>query len=112
MTPQREKNLAFLLASDAPQVIAWRVDLPALDVQARKIVPAAGQSTRRTLLHRCAEALAEVLELPLAEFPGGHTGWLLRPRAFAARLAEAFADADGKGARRGDGAGVWPAGRS
>jgi hypothetical protein len=25
---------------------------------------------------------------PLVEFPGGHTGWLLRPKGFAAKLRE------------------------
>ena len=93
----------FLLTHDAPQEIAYRLDVPALDVQAHRIVPAAGASTGRTPLHRCAVALAETLERPLAEFPGGHTGWLLRPQAFAAQLIEIFAQADRRDWRLGDG---------
>ncbi len=90
VTPQREQNLVFDLSCDAPRARGYRLDIPALDVQARKIVPAAGRSTRRTLPHRSALALAEILERPLVEFPGGHTSWLLRPRAVAALLLETF----------------------
>lgn len=91
MTPQREKNVTFLLASDVPHVVGYRLDVPALLDQAAKIVPAAGRSTERTLLHHCAAALARTLNRPLVIFPGGHTGWLLRPKAFATTLAETFA---------------------
>jgi len=90
LTPQRMQNLAFDLTCDAPRAMGYRVDIPALDVQARKVVPAAGRATRRTLLHRSALALAETLEQPLVEFPGGHTSWMLRPRAVAALLLETF----------------------
>jgi hypothetical protein len=31
---------------------------------------------------------------PLAEFPGGHSGFMLRPEAFAARLHEILAGKD------------------
>jgi pimeloyl-ACP methyl ester carboxylesterase len=103
MNARREANLNFLLTYDVPQVIAYRLDVPALDVQAHRIVPAAGGSTARTPLHRCAVALAETLERPLAEFPGGHTGWLLRPQAFAAKLMQTFAQADRRDWRLGDG---------
>ena len=112
MEPAREANLRFLLAHDVPKVIACRLDLPALDVYAHRIVPAAGRSTGRTLLHQCAAALAEVLERPLAVFPGGHTGWLLRPRAFAAQLALLFAQAEQRDWRLGDGVSPRPGGRS
>jgi pimeloyl-ACP methyl ester carboxylesterase len=101
---QRDENMRVLLSSDIPRAIAYRIDLPALDVQARKIVPAAGQSTRRTPWRQCAAALAEVLERPLVEFPGGHTGWLLRPKAFAAQLSETFATVDRPDRRLGDSA--------
>jgi pimeloyl-ACP methyl ester carboxylesterase len=112
MNPHRDKNTLFLLSSDAPLVMAYRIDLPALDVQARKIVPAAGRSTRRTLLHQCAAALAEILELPLVEFPGGHTGWLLKPRAFATQLAETFAAADRPDRAAADIVSHWSGGRA
>ena len=40
----------------------------------------------RSCLPVCASP-AEELAWPLQEFPGGHAGYVLRPRAFAARLA-------------------------
>ncbi|HZZ69085.1 MAG TPA: alpha/beta hydrolase [Phenylobacterium sp.] len=111
MGPAEQANLTFLFGSDAPQIMAYQLDIPAIDVQAGKITPAAGRSTGRSLLHRCAEALSDMLERPLAEFPGGHTGWLLRPQAFATRLVETFAQAERRDWRLGDGLGPRHGGR-
>ena len=101
-------NTRVLLSSDLPQAAAYRIDLPALDIQARKLTPAAGRSSRRGPLHACAAALAEILERPLAEFPGGHTGWLLRPRAFADKLSDVFDGTDRPDWRLTDGAAPRP----
>jgi pimeloyl-ACP methyl ester carboxylesterase len=87
-TAQRQKNLAFLLTYDVPAVRRHRVDVATLISRATYIVPAAGQSTPETLLHRCSEALAITLGRRLVEFPGGHTGWLLRPNGFADALRQ------------------------
>ena len=88
--PERIANLEFFLTRDAPAVRRYRPDLPALREAAARIVPAAGASTQAFPRH-CAQALAGELGRPLAEFPGGHTGFMLRPRAFAARLHEILA---------------------
>jgi hypothetical protein len=77
----------LMLTHDAPSVRLYRLDLPSLRTTAHRIVPAAGESTK-TFPRHCAEALARELGRPLAEFPGGHTGPLLRPRAFATRLRQ------------------------
>jgi len=53
-----------------------------------RIVPAAGLTSRETWPHHSAAALAERLGTELVEFPGGHTGYVLGPRAFAAKLNE------------------------
>lgn len=50
------------------------------------IVPAAGLSSRETWTHHCARVLAEQLGTEFVEFPRGHNGYVLRPRAFAAKL--------------------------
>jgi pimeloyl-ACP methyl ester carboxylesterase len=89
--PERIANLQFFLAHDAPAVHRYQLDLPALRAAAARIVPAAGASTQ-TFPRRCAQALAGELGRPLAEFPGGHSGFMLRPRAFAARLREILAN--------------------
>jgi len=85
--PERIANLEVFLARDAPAVHRHQLDLPALRKAAARIVPAAGASTRSFPRH-CAQALAGELGRPLAEFPGDHSGFILRPRAFAARLHE------------------------
>jgi pimeloyl-ACP methyl ester carboxylesterase len=88
--PERLANLEFFLTRDAPAVRRYRLDLPALHAAAPRIVPAAGVSSE-AFPRRCAEALAGDLGRPLAEFPGGHSGFVLRPREFAARLSEILA---------------------
>ena len=90
--PRQERiaNLEFFLTHDAPAVRRYRLDLAALHESAARIVPAAGAGTQAFPRH-CAQALADELGRPLAEFPGGHSGFMLRPRAFAARLHEILA---------------------
>ncbi|HZZ90319.1 MAG TPA: alpha/beta hydrolase [Caulobacteraceae bacterium] len=102
LTPERERNLAVLMTNDLPAVRQYRLDLTALRIAARKIIPAGGRSTGATLLHECAVALARTADRPLVELPGGHTGWLLRPAAFGAALAALLdeGDASGDGARQ------------
>ncbi len=85
--PERLANLEFFLSHDAPAVRRYRLDLTALVLVADRIVPAAGRNTE-TFPRHCAEALAVRLRRPLAEFPGGHNGSLLRPREFSARLLQ------------------------
>lgn len=85
--PERIANLEFFLTHDAPAVHRYQLELSALHKAAARIVPAAGASTQ-TFPRYCAQALADELGRPLAEFPGGHSGFMLRPRAFAARLHE------------------------
>ena len=81
-------NIAFFLAHDAPAARRYRLDLDALQSVAARIVPAAGSTDRDYWIHQCARALAGRLGRPLAEFPGGHNGYALHPRAFAARLRQ------------------------
>jgi pimeloyl-ACP methyl ester carboxylesterase len=85
--PERIANLEVFLARDAPAVHRYQLDLPALHKAAARIVPAAGTGTQAFPRH-CAQALADELGRPLAEFPGNHSGFILRPRAFATRLRE------------------------
>lgn len=85
-------NLEFFLAHDVPAVRRHRLDVPGLRAVAQKIVPAAGTAADgQSFASRCAHELGAVLERTTALFPGGHTGPLLRPRAFAAQLREVLA---------------------
>jgi pimeloyl-ACP methyl ester carboxylesterase len=90
--PQRAANLAFFLTHDAPAVRLHRLDIPALHALSPRIIPAAGSASRSAVgAERCARALADLLGTELVEFPGGHSAFALRPKAFAARLAEVLA---------------------
>ena len=93
-TPQIAANMNFFFAHDAPSVNDYRLDIATLKVTPTRIVVAGGQSSRESAPHRCAAALATRLGTTLVEFPGGHTGWLLRPNGFAAKLSEVFKKAD------------------
>jgi pimeloyl-ACP methyl ester carboxylesterase len=85
---ERVANLTFFLTHDAPAVRLYRLDLAALKAVAAKIVVAAGCTSGAFLAHRCAIALAKHLDIPVAEFPGGHGGFITHPRAFAQMLHE------------------------
>ncbi|WP_322750758.1 MULTISPECIES: alpha/beta hydrolase [unclassified Frankia] len=86
--PERIANLTFFLTHDAPAVRRYRLDWPGLHAAADRIVPAAGATSTTGFAHRCAHALAAELGQPLVKFPGGHSGFILRPAGFAARLHE------------------------
>jgi len=94
--PERVANLEFFLTHDAPAVRRYRLDLDALHACASRIVPAAGRTPGDGFVHRCAQALADELGRPLVEFPGGHAGFVLHPRAFAARLLEVLCAPGGR----------------
>jgi pimeloyl-ACP methyl ester carboxylesterase len=87
-TSQREANLSFFFTYDLPAVQRCRLDVSALKAASTRIVPAGGRSAPESAPYRAAAGLAAVLGEALVEFPGGHTGWLLRPKAFAAKLRE------------------------
>lgn len=84
----RAGNLEFFLTFDAPAVRRYRLDIAALRAAPTMIVPAAGRTSRHTPHAGPAEALAGLLGTPLAEFPGGHAGYIFRPGEFAATLRQ------------------------
>jgi len=85
---QRFADLKHFLTSDVPAVTRYQPDVAALTAAGPKIIPAAGGSSLATMPYRCATAVAAILGVRVAEFPGGHSAYILRPRAFAARLRE------------------------
>jgi pimeloyl-ACP methyl ester carboxylesterase len=100
--PERIANLQFFLTHDAPAARSYRLDLPALQTASAHVVAAAGSASRSDIgAERCARALAKLLGTGLVEFPGGHSGFLLRPNAFATRLREILAAASTDDARVG-----------
>jgi pimeloyl-ACP methyl ester carboxylesterase len=87
-TSERLANLSFFFTYDSPAVRRYRLDVAALHASGKQIVPAVGQSAPQSAPHKAAEALAAELGEEVVAFPGGHTGWLLRPKGFAKKLAE------------------------
>jgi pimeloyl-ACP methyl ester carboxylesterase len=87
-TPQIIANMNFFLENDAPGVNRYRLDIAALRASTATIVSAGGRSSGESIPHRCAEALAAERSTTVIDFPGSHTGWLLRPKKFAAKLIE------------------------
>lgn len=57
----------------------FRPDLEALKAAPTRIVVAAGTTSQGQLAHRCAVTLADRLGTPVAEFPGGHAGFVTLP---------------------------------
>jgi pimeloyl-ACP methyl ester carboxylesterase len=84
---ERARNSGFFLSRDSRAADQYKLDLAALEGVARQVVPAFGISSQARFPSRCALALAQRLDRPPVGFPGGHTGYVLRPRAFAERLA-------------------------
>jgi hypothetical protein len=87
-TSQRSANLSFFFRHDSPAVRRYHLDVSTLRASSARIVPAVAQSAPDSAPHKAAVALAAALGEDVVAFPGGHTGWLLRPKAFAKKLAE------------------------
>lgn len=87
-TEGRAANLDFFLRYDAQAVRLFNLDVPALKAAELKVTVAAGQTSRGRMTHRCAEALAKLLNKEAIEFPGGHAGFITHPRGFAEKLLE------------------------
>jgi pimeloyl-ACP methyl ester carboxylesterase len=89
---QRFTDLKHFLRYDVPAVTRYQPDIAALAAAGSRIIPAAGSSFSATIPCRCATAVAALLGKGVAEFPGGHSGYIFRPRAFAAKLRELLGD--------------------
>ena len=87
---ERSADLQHFLTWDVPAVTRYQPDIAALTAERSKIVPAVGSTSQATLPYRSATALAALLAAKVVEFPGGHSGYILHPKAFAAKLDEVF----------------------
>jgi pimeloyl-ACP methyl ester carboxylesterase len=86
---QHFANLRHFLTCDVPAVTRYQPDIAAVTAARSKIIPAVGSATSPSALpYRCAVALGAVLQQTPVEFPGGHTGFMLRPKAVAERIRE------------------------
>lgn len=83
---QHGANLQFFLSHDAPSAHRYQLDSEALRSASTKIGPAAGVISRGSMPYRCAQSLARLLGRELHEFPGGHAGYVNRPKALGEEL--------------------------
>jgi pimeloyl-ACP methyl ester carboxylesterase len=85
---QRFADLKHFLSYDVPAVMRYQPGIAALTAAGSEIIPATGSSSSVTMPGHCAVAIAAALGKAVAEFPGGHSAYVFRPRAFAASLRE------------------------
>jgi pimeloyl-ACP methyl ester carboxylesterase len=88
-TQQHFANLRHFLTYDVPAVTRYQPDVAAVKAAGSRIIPAVGGATSQSVLpYRCTVGLADILNRTLVKFPGGHTAYMLRPKAFAQRIRE------------------------
>ncbi|GGM68805.1 alpha/beta fold hydrolase [Dactylosporangium sucinum] len=90
---ERAANLAFFLTHDAPAARRFRLYLEPLLHEPPHVVPAVGERSAGALHAAPVEALARRLGRELVTFPGGHSGHVLRPKAFAEQLVNVLTTA-------------------
>ncbi|KPC61379.1 alpha/beta fold hydrolase [Streptomyces chattanoogensis] len=85
-------NEPFFLEHELTEVTEYEPDTGALLKAADRLLVGVGRDAARQMPGRTGAALAARLGLPVAELPGGHTGYVEDAEAFAARLTELLAD--------------------
>jgi hypothetical protein len=87
--PARAKaNATFFFTHEAAALEQFTPDIAALKASPVRLTLAA--TGHETFPYRCAAALAELVGLALAQFPGGHAGFTTHPRAFTQQLLAAL----------------------
>jgi pimeloyl-ACP methyl ester carboxylesterase len=89
-TTRAPQNAVFLMKHEFAMYDRYWLDFEALKTAATRLrlVLAGGALNHEAYPYRSAVAVAERLSLPLAEFPGGHVGYITHPQGFATRLLE------------------------
>jgi pimeloyl-ACP methyl ester carboxylesterase len=83
-----QRNVEFFLAHYMLPIATYVPDTATLQAASSRVVVAVGEASRGQLAHDTALALAERLETKAVTFPGGHSGFLSHPAAFAQKLHE------------------------
>ncbi|MGO4617533.1 alpha/beta fold hydrolase [Nocardia sp. 2YAB30] len=99
--PPRAAEMIGRLHANAPRTMAhelrtvtsYHPDLAALAPLSDRLVLGAGRENRGKLPYRPAETIAAQLNIPLTEFPGGHSGFTDAPTEFARLLLDLLLDA-------------------
>lgn len=92
VTPQFMRDMSFYFEHDLGAGRAYRLDIEALRTGRDRVIVGAGEKSGPLWTHRCAQALARELDLPLTWLPGGHNGPTAYPKASASAIIEALAE--------------------
>jgi pimeloyl-ACP methyl ester carboxylesterase len=87
---QEMTNFEFLVQHDLRLIRSHRFDLGGLRDSGARVVPAVGASSGHIWPHTCGTLLAEALGVGCEVLPGGHNGYVFRPRETAERLRQVF----------------------
>jgi pimeloyl-ACP methyl ester carboxylesterase len=82
----RREDIELFIHRDVAAIAGYRLDIARITSLADRIVVTAGEDGRAFYPHRCAEALAAALGIPLIELAGNHAAMITHPAEFAARL--------------------------
>ncbi|MGK8503313.1 alpha/beta fold hydrolase [Nocardia asiatica] len=88
MIERLHANAPRSIAHELRPITSYLPDVAALATVADRLVLGAGRDSKGKLPRRPAEALAAQLDIPLTEFPGGHSGFTDAPAEFARLLLE------------------------
>lgn len=86
--PQVAANETHWFRHELRATTRWQPDLAALRAAKARIVVGIGEESRGQHCDRVSTALAAALGIKPTMFPGGHTGFVETPDAFATRLRE------------------------
>lgn len=84
--PQAVADERFQFVHMMRATTRWRPDVAGLRAATTRIVVGIGEESTGQLCDRTSRALADALDVEPTTFPGGHTGFVDDPDAFAARL--------------------------
>ena len=86
MLERIKANQVFWFEHELRSFPAYELDVGALEAAADRLVLAGGTASRDDVNYRPNLVLAERLGLEVADFPGGHLGYVTHPYAFADTL--------------------------
>ncbi|WP_280295839.1 alpha/beta fold hydrolase [Nocardia abscessus] len=88
MMERLHANAPRSMAHELRPITSYLPNVAALASVTDRLVLGAGRDSKGKLPHRPAEVLAAHLNIPLTEFPGGHSGFTDAPAEFAQLLLE------------------------
>ena len=86
------RNMGFWLQHELRQYTSYHPDIAVLQSLSGQLVLAGGEESSQFFPYRPNTVLADLLDMEVVDFPGGHAGYRAYSAEFARRLIEAFRD--------------------